>query len=691
MTGQAVYGGTAEASYASHWFANVAKWFDVRACCRERTGFNNIPWALAYFDPDNPCGGDNCRDYRKELPPYHFFTETDYDPVWNPNSAFQAVVSKQSWDEDATMLFALALSRPVDHLAGYPGPGAYRISKKEVLLADNSEGGNGFSNPNRSNYVEIDGGNKLVPEIRPNLLGMLGPNPQIDRKTGSEQYVYFRVNSRYAYTAEARVNRAYRHFVHWKEAGGRDAIVVYDDVATDVGKAKKTRLHYWADKNTTPEFESRDGNLVFTRQQARLSTRVVLPEAGGGAGLVATMSRPRATETAYSVELDGGTGEESEFLVVHFPSANTADVMPAVSRMRELTDGFQGIEVESGTPWAAIFAKGDGRKEVRFRTVKAVRAVVAGLQPGVYAVEGNGTANEVRVNADGTLVVVGGPGTYTIRQTQSSATLRILTGALVAGAAGVAYKIFLGAAEGTPPYRWTMSGGALPAGMELSGEGELRGTPSRAGTSTFTARVTDSSTPPQTAERGFVLRVEARPPSIEITTTEVPVGVYDAWYDTQLAARGGSGQYRWSVTPLPPGLRLEGTSGILYGTPEAAGTFVLRVRVSDASGESAEQDVVLLVLAAAAELRVTTEGLPDGAEQGAYQTVLEAYGGIRPYKWSVTRGALPAGLVMTENGEINGTPEAAGTTEFEVTVVDGGDPVRTASRVLSILVASGNR
>ncbi|MEZ5404549.1 MAG: Ig domain-containing protein [Bryobacteraceae bacterium] len=689
VTGQAVYGGTAEASYANHWYANVAKWLDVRVL-QGATGFNNIPWALAYFDPDNACGGDNCRDYRKELPPYHFFTETDYDPEWNPNSAFQAVVSKQNWDEDATMLFALALSRPVDHLAGYPGPGAYRISKKEVLLADNSEGGSGFSNPNRSNYVEIDGGNKLVAEIRPNLLGALGPNPVIDRKTGSDQYVYFRVNSRYAYTAEARVNRAYRHFVHWKENGGRDAIVVYDDVATDVPKPKKTRLHYWADKSTTPAFEARGADLVFTRQQARLSTRVVLPEVGG-AGLTAAMNQPRTGETAYTVELDGGAGEESEFLVAHFPSANTADSMPAVRRMRELSDGFQGIEVDSNTPWASIFARGDGRKEVRFRTERAVKAVVAGLQPGVYTLEGNGGTREVRVNGDGTLVVEGGPGTYAVRQTQSTATLRILTGALVAGAAGVAYKVFLGAAEGTPPYRWSLSGGTLPAGMELSAEGELRGTPSRAGTSTFTARVTDASAPPQTADRAFVLRVEARAPAVEIATAELPVGVFDAWYDAHLEARGGTAPFRWSATGLPSGLQLESTSGILYGTPAESGNYALRVRVVDAAGETAEQEIALVVLASAAELRVVTEGVPDGVEGGSYQTVLEAYGGIRPYKWSVTGGALPTGLAMTENGEITGTPEAAGVAEFTVTVVDGGDPVRTASRVLSITVASGGR
>ncbi len=52
----------------------------------------------------------------------------------------------------------------------------------------------------------------------------------------------------------------------------------------------------------------------------------------------------------------------------------------------------------------------------------------------------------------------------------------------------------LQAAGGTMPYYWSKSG-ALPRGMALNHSGVLSGTPTRAGTFTFTAKVKDSTSP----------------------------------------------------------------------------------------------------------------------------------------------------------------------------------------------------
>ena len=44
-----------------------------------------------------------------------------------------------------------------------------------------------------------------------------------------------------------------------------------------------------------------------------------------------------------------------------------------------------------------------------------------------------------------------------------------------------------------PGYTWTLVGGALPPGLELEEDpGRITGTPTTAGTFTFTVRVTDS-------------------------------------------------------------------------------------------------------------------------------------------------------------------------------------------------------
>jgi hypothetical protein len=69
--------------------------------------------------------------------------------------------------------------------------------------------------------------------------------------------------------------------------------------------------------------------------------------------------------------------------------------------------------------------------------------------------------------------------------------LSITTTALPAATAGAAYTATLTATGGTPPYTWSIASGTLPAGLTLTpGTGVISGTPSTAGTSSFTVMVT---------------------------------------------------------------------------------------------------------------------------------------------------------------------------------------------------------
>jgi hypothetical protein len=75
----------------------------------------------------------------------------------------------------------------------------------------------------------------------------------------------------------------------------------------------------------------------------------------------------------------------------------------------------------------------------------------------------------------------------------------------------------------------------------------------------------------------------------------------------------------------------------------------------------------------AAALTITTVSpLPSGTVGTAYNQLLEAAGGTAPYSWSVTAGALPAGLNLSAAGVVSGTPTAAGTFNFTAQVVGGG-------------------
>jgi len=88
------------------------------------------------------------------------------------------------------------------------------------------------------------------------------------------------------------------------------------------------------------------------------------------------------------------------------------------------------------------------------------------------------------------------------------AQLAITTRTLPAARVGRAYKARLTASGGTRPIVWTVKAGALPAGLRLTRDGWLRGTPKAAGRPAATLRATDSAR--HTTARRFVLAVRAR-------------------------------------------------------------------------------------------------------------------------------------------------------------------------------------
>ena len=82
----------------------------------------------------------------------------------------------------------------------------------------------------------------------------------------------------------------------------------------------------------------------------------------------------------------------------------------------------------------------------------------------------------------------------TVRAASTSEPLEIESlDQLDGGTEGEPYASSLGALGGTTPYTWSVASGALPPGLSLSPEGEVKGTPTKAGSYAFTARVTDAA------------------------------------------------------------------------------------------------------------------------------------------------------------------------------------------------------
>jgi hypothetical protein len=116
----------------------------------------------------------------------------------------------------------------------------------------------------------------------------------------------------------------------------------------------------------------------------------------------------------------------------------------------------------------------------------------------------------------------------------------------------------LAAANGTSPYTWAITAGALPAGLSLTAaNGTISGAPSSAGTASFTVQATDHAA--ATASRALSITVVTTAFAITTTTADLPPGTLGAAYTGEIDTAGGTLPITaWQIIAgqLPPGLAL---------------------------------------------------------------------------------------------------------------------------------------
>lgn len=310
-----------------------------------------------------------------------------------------------------------------------------------------------------------------------------------------------------------------------------------------------------------------------------------------------------------------------------------------------------------------------------------------GISPYSFAVTGGSLPTGISLSSAGALSgtpTAGGSFNVTVTATDAhgstgsqSYTLAIGTPTLVlspaslhAAVAETPYSQTMTTSGGTVPYSYAITAGALPPGVVLNNiTGTLSGTPTTAGSFNVTIRATDSSTgtgAPFTTSHSYTLQVNA--PTVTMTPTVLPAPQVAVAYSQQLSASGGNGSYTYAVTgSLPVGLSLS-PSGLLAGTPTAAGTANFTVTATDSLNFSGSQAYTVTTNAPA--LALTPASLPATTAESAYSQSFSTTGGIAPYHYAVTSGALPAGLTMSSAGVLSGTATAAGNASFTVTSTD---------------------
>ena len=348
-----------------------------------------------------------------------------------------------------------------------------------------------------------------------------------------------------------------------------------------------------------------------------------------------------------------------------------------------------------GTPASAPSTMGNPANEIGFRVE---RATVMGSVTGVFAVVTSVPANTTNY-VDATVAVgtvygyrvvafnVAGSATSNVARVITPALpLVITTAALSTGEVSLAYSQTLAATGGVLPYTWSVSAGALPGGLTLNAiSGAITGTPTVAGAFTFTVRVQDFVAVSTT--KALSITILTAP---TITTTVLSTGEVTVAYSQTLAATGGVGAYTWSVSAgaLPGGLTLNAVSGAITGTPTVAGTFTFTAQVRDANTVTATKVLSIRVLPVPT---IVTTALPNGTVGVAYSQTLTASGGLLPYAWALTAGALPTGLALNPvTGAITGTPTVVGAFAFTMRLQDANAVTATQGLSITVLAATPN-
>ena len=179
-------------------------------------------------------------------------------------------------------------------------------------------------------------------------------------------------------------------------------------------------------------------------------------------------------------------------------------------------------------------------------------------------------------------------------------TLAIGTATLPDAVKGQAYCQTITTNQVTNGVQYAVTSGSLPAGLTLEPWGMLCGTPTAAGSFSFTVTATDVAGATASKTYNSFEVATTSPAALTITTTALPSAVSGTAYSQTISTTGGSSggiTFRLVNGVLLDGLSLS-SSGQITGTPTSAegNVALFTVRATDSAGNAAFQGYELSIL-----------------------------------------------------------------------------------------------
>jgi hypothetical protein len=272
-----------------------------------------------------------------------------------------------------------------------------------------------------------------------------------------------------------------------------------------------------------------------------------------------------------------------------------------------------------------------------------------------------------------------------------------LAGTPSAAVFGNAYSFALTSitSGGTPPYRYTLTSGALPTGMALAQSGVISASAAGDPTSTATIQVTDSVG--WTASADVTITVAPRTATATLTT---PATVRSgAAIAGTLATNLVSPTWTFSQTPATPSLSLAGSGASFSGTAPTVAALTNYSSVV-ATATSGGHSVTSAPLSLSVAPPLTIASGPSGTLSGAVNTVFSAALNVSGMAGTPSYVLLQNGTPFTgiatacpglsfSGGQISGTPTGiCSIANLSIVATDDYDGASVAS--FSFAISIGN-
>lgn len=306
-----------------------------------------------------------------------------------------------------------------------------------------------------------------------------------------------------------------------------------------------------------------------------------------------------------------------------------------------------------------------------------------GLPAGLSIAAGTGAISGSPTTVGSSSVLLGatnasGTGNATLTITIAAVgTAPVITNNPLTAAGTVGTPINFGiTASGSPT---SYSASPLPAGLSVSPTtGVISGSPTAAGTTQVAIGATN---PSGTGNATLTITISAAGVAPVITNNPLTAaGTVGSPVSFVTTATGSPTSY--SASPLPAGLTVAATTGIISGTPTTAGSTQVTLGATNASGTGNATLTITIANVGSAPIITNTALTAAAAVNTPFSFATSATGSATSY----TAIPLPAGLsISPSTGVISGTPTTGGITQVTLGATNG---FGTGNATLTITVSA---